>query len=202
MDALESLAAEHRLIRRTVDAFEQYVGYVEARVPTERAELRKFMSFFEDFVALHHHDTEETLLFPALDAAGVDWNGEPLARLRREHDQEHYLMRSLANAAQQLEEWSEPERLHFLSIAKTFVAFQRSHMRFESAEVYTLAEKVLSELARARLAKDAERYDDAARGKNTRLTEIADALIRRFLLNECSPCEGTDRVSRNAAGPR
>jgi hemerythrin-like domain-containing protein len=197
MDALQSLAAEHRVIRLTLDAFEVYVGYIEARVPVDRTDLERFVSFFEEFADGHHHDKEETILLPALVLEGLDWNGEPLARVRREHDQEHYLMRSLSHLAQQAETWSEDDRLRFLSIAKTFMAFQLNHMRFENKEIYPCAETVLSEVSRARLSRDLQRYDEAARASNARLTELAEILMRRYLLNDRSPCQGANRVDRN-----
>jgi len=202
MDALQSLAAEHRLIRQTLDAFEAYVGYVEARVLVGRLDLQRFLLFFENFVDLHHHDKEETLLFPALVAAGLDWNNEPLARIRREHDQERYLMRSLEHAAQQAEAWSEDGRLHFLGIANEFISFQRSHMRFENTDVFPRAESVLSEEARMRLSRDVQRFDEAVQSRNDHLSELAENLMRRYVLNEHSRCEGTNRVDRLSAGRR
>jgi len=129
MDALQSLAGEHRLILRTLEAFEVYVGYVEAGTSVDRFDLQRFVAFFQDFADLNHHDKEEALLFPALVEAGLDWTADPLARLRREHDQGHYLMQSLEHSAMQGEAWSEDERQHFLGIAKEFIAFQRGQNR-------------------------------------------------------------------------
>ena len=201
MDALQSFGREHRLILQTLDAFEAYVGYVEAQIPVDRFDLQRFVAFFQDFAGLHHHDKEEALLFPALLEVGLDWNDAPLARLRREHDQEHCLMQSLEHAALQGLAWSDEDRRHFLSIAKAFIAIQRSHVRLENTEVYPRAEQ-LPELTRARLTRDVERYDEVVRVRNARLTELAEVLIRRYLLNDRSPCEGADRERRGFAAPR
>jgi hemerythrin-like domain-containing protein len=201
MDALQSLGRDHRLILQSLDAFEAYVGYVEAQIPVDRFDLQRFVAFFQDFAGLHHHDKEEALLFPALLEAGLDWNDDPLARLRREHDQEHYLMQSLEHSALQGDAWSEDERRHFLGIAKEFIAFQRKHVRFENIEVYPRAEH-LSELTRARLTRDVERFDETARVRNNRLAELAELLMRRYVMNERSLCAGANRVDRNTAAPR
>lgn len=198
MDALQSLAREHRLILRTLEAFEIYVGYVDATIPVDRFDLQRFVAFFQDFAGLNHHDKEEALLFPALLETGLAWDGEPLARLRREHDQEQYLMQSLEHSAMQGEAWSEDERQHFLNIAKEFIAFQRNHVRFENTEVYPRAER-LSETTRARLTRDMERLDDSIRVRNDRLVELAEILTRRYVLNERTPCAGTNRVDRSSA---
>ena len=106
MDALQSLGRDHRLIARVLDAFETYVGYVEASVPVEHFDLQRFVAIFQDYGGLYHHDKEESLLFPALVASRVDWNGDPLARLRREHDQDHYLLCAHENSGLCGEPWS------------------------------------------------------------------------------------------------
>ena len=198
MDALQSLAREHRLILRTLEAFEAYVGYVEATIPVDRFDLQRFVAFFEDFAGLFHHDKEESLVFPALLETGLDWNAEPLSRLRREHDQEHYLIQSLEHSALQGEAWSADERQHFLNIAKEFIAFQRNHVRFENTDVYPRAER-LSETTRARLTRDIHRLDESLRVRNARLVELAEILTRRYVLNERTPCEGANRVERHLA---
>jgi hemerythrin-like domain-containing protein len=196
MEALESLAAEHRLIARTLDAFDAYIGYVEARIAVDRLDLQRFVLFFEDFAGLHHHDKEETLLFPALVSAGLDWDSDPLARLRREHDQEDHSMRALEHAARQSETWSDEDRTGFVEAAKGFIAFQREHLRFENGQVYPRATSLLSEEARLRLRHDVERFDRAAEERNARLSELAEHLMRRYVLNQPSRCQGGDRVQQ------
>ena len=183
MDVLQSFAEEHRLIRQVLDAFEGYAVDVEGPEPADREDLRRFVAFFQNFAHLHHHDKEEALLFPALALAGLDWSGDPLARIRAEHDQEQYLMRSLSHVAQQVESWSGDDRQHFLSVAKTFIAFQRNHMRFENTDVYPHVSR-MSESARTRLRRDVERFDANDRASTERFTEIAKSLVRRYAPNQ------------------
>lgn len=171
MDVLQSLGAEHRLIGRVLDAFEDYVRKVEAKEPLDRERLQKFTDFFENFAHLHHHDKEEALLLPALARAGLDWNGEPLARIRVEHDQEQYLMRSLRHLAQQTDAWAEDDRLHFLNVATTFLQFHRQHMDFENTHVYPHV-SALAELERTRLSREVTRFDDEAQASLLRATEL------------------------------
>lgn len=104
-------------------------------------------------------------------------------------------MQSLEHSALQGEAWSADERQHFLNIAKEFIAFQRSHVRFENNEVYPRAER-LSETTRARLTRDMERFDDAMRVRNDRLVELSEILTRAYTLNERSACEGANRMAR------
>ncbi len=193
MDALQSLGRDHRLIARVLDAFDAYVGYVEADLPVDRFDLQRFVGFFQDFGDLYHHAKEESLLFPALVAAGVSWSEDPLARLRREHDQEHYLLSSLEHSGLRGDAWSEDERSHFLNVAKEFLSFQRSHMRFENGEVFPLSER-FSELARARLDRDMERFEEASHLRTQSSTALAEVLTNRYMLNRHhGPRSGTSR---------
>jgi hemerythrin-like domain-containing protein len=198
MDALQSLGRDHRLIARVLDAFETFVGYVEADIPVERFDLQRFVAFFQDYGDLYHHSKEESLLFPELVTAGVSWNDDPLARLRREHDQEHYLLSSLEHSGLRGDAWSVDERLCFLNIAKEFLSFQRAHMRFENTEVYPLAERVLSELARARLTRDLGRFDEVCRSRALSSMAVAEVLTRRYTLNQPALCpkEGSVRIAQ------
>ena len=198
MEVLQSFVEEHRLIRQVLDAFDAYVVAVEAPVAADREDLRRFVAFFQNFAHLHHHDKEEALLFPALALAGLDWSGEPLARIRAEHDQEQYLMRSLNDVAQQVESWFGDDRRHFLSIAKTFIAFQRDHMRFENTDVYPHVGK-MSESARERLSRDVERFDGNDRASTERFRELAESLVRRYAPNQSAGEEpGAHEMQRPA----
>jgi len=202
MNALQSLGKDHRLIARVLDAFETYVGYVEASIPVDRLDLQRFVAFFQDYGDLYHHDKEESLLFPALVAAGVDWNVDPLARLRHEHDQEHYLLSSLEHSGLRGDAWSADDRLHFLGIAKEFLSFQRAHMRFENTEVFPLAERVLDEPSQARLTRDLARLDQECRARLMSSTSLAEHLIRSHTLNQPARCEYCDPVGAERARPR
>jgi hemerythrin-like domain-containing protein len=197
MDVLQSFVDEHRLIAQVLAAFEGYVDDAEAQCSVDRADLQRFVSFFQNFAHLHHHDKEEALLFPALVLGGLDWNDEPLARVRAEHDQEHYLMSSLSHSSQQTERWSEDDRLHFVNVAKAFIAFQREHMRAESTSVYPLAYE-LSEPALLRLSHDVFQFDERVRSGNERMKALADVLVRRYTPPRNSSCVGANPPGSSA----
>jgi hemerythrin-like domain-containing protein len=194
MDVLQSFVEEHRLIAQVLAAFEAYVDAVEARRSVDRVDLQQFVSFFQDFAHLHHHDKEEALLFPALVQGGLDWNDEPLARVRAEHDQEHYLMSSLSHCARQTEPWSEDDRLHFVNVAKAFVAFQREHMRAESTSVYPRVYE-LPEPALVRLSHDVFHFDERVRAGNERMKALAELLVRDY-----TPPRNSSAVGANPPG--
>jgi hypothetical protein len=73
-------------------------------------------------------------------------------------------------------------------------------MRFENAEVFPLAERVLSELARARLNRDMERFEEASQSRTLSSTALAEVLARRYTLNRPARCESSDRVKAERSG--
>jgi len=182
MTPIEHLVEEHRMIGHVVDAFAKYVERIEKGLAPPRADLERFVRFFREFADLGHHDKEETLLLPALVQAGMDWDSGPLQRIRRDHDLERYLMRSLRHAALQSEDWSGDDRMHLLAIAQELIAFIRAHAECEETLVFPEAERRLSATVSQRLASDFVRFD-AERTKDgaaPMLRALGQALIRTY----------------------
>jgi hemerythrin-like domain-containing protein len=125
----------------------------------DRADLERFVTFFREFVDLGHHDKEETILVPALVRHGFHWDDGPVAWMRREHDQERYLMRSLRHAALQKASWSEEARRHWLIVAREFISFLRSHTAREEQQLFPEAARRLPDTAKQALARDFEALD-------------------------------------------
>ncbi len=182
MDAFEHLMKEHQLIRRVLDAFDQYVQRVDGGGRLERTDLERFVLFFREYVDLGHHDKEETILFPALVRNGLHWDDGPVARVRRDHDQERYLMRSLRHAALQVGDWSDDGRRHFVAVARELIGFQRDHIELEERTLFPEAKRRLPAAASAQVAEEFARVD-AQRGgdaESAKLVELASALTASY----------------------
>ncbi len=132
------IVAEHRIIARMLDVLRALAERVERGQEVAQEDLRATVVFFRDFVDLGHHEKEESVLIPELARAGVDWNAEPLAKIRAEHNQERYLVRSLRHSSLQDTEWSQDDERHFVSIANQLVELQRAHLAREGADLIPL----------------------------------------------------------------
>jgi hemerythrin-like domain-containing protein len=160
-DALEHLGRDHRLLERVLRRLESIVEAAEWGNDFSRSELRLVVDFMTLFGDLRHHDKEESLLVPVLVAVeGFDWNDGPLARLRRDHRQERYLLRVLSDIASQEREWSPENVRHLASIGRQFVTFIREHMRFENEAIFEPARSRLSDDVKKRLLAEFERFDE------------------------------------------
>jgi hemerythrin-like domain-containing protein len=182
MDAFEHLIVEHRLITQVLDAFEQYVARVSRGDPLERADLERFVLFFREYVDLGHHDKEETILLPALVHNGFHWDDGPLLRVRREHDQERYLVRSLRHATLQLGDWDGEGRRRFVAMARELLDFQRAHIEHEEQQLFPEARRRLPQRLALQLAQDFDRLDGERVGdaKPASLDALASALIAAY----------------------
>lgn len=182
MDALEHLSEEHRLITTALDAFEQYVERAERGEPVDRDDLEQFVVFFREYVDLSHHDKEESILLPALVRVGFHWDDGALLRVRREHDQERYLARSLRHVALQVTEWSADDRRRFISVARELIAFQRAHIDREERLLFPSARARLSDEMNQQIADDFSRLDQERLGDAAppRLRALVDRLIGSY----------------------
>ena len=168
-DALTSLLEEHRLISSAIDVLERWAEAADQRQPVPRGALRELVTVLTEFVDHIHHEKEESILMKVLFDSGVAWNSEPMAGLRSEHDQERYLSEALRHLAEQDDEWSEHARLHFVSIARELVAFQRRHIRTETTELYPLVRRQLAPVVQRELAGEFARFDQGIRSERERL---------------------------------
>jgi hemerythrin-like domain-containing protein len=131
-----SLVGEHALLTKCLNALEVLANRLEssqdARAQAELvADLGAFVSFLNDFGEMFHHVKEEDVLLPALAHAGFAWDSGPLAHVRKDHDQERYLVRVLEQAASQEGGWSREDRRHAVATVRAFIEFLREHLRKE-----------------------------------------------------------------------
>ena len=180
MDPFEILGQEHAVISRMVGVLSALVSTAEGGGEPNRKDVADCVRFFREFVDLNHHEKEESILFPALTYAGFDWNSEPLARVRREHDLERYLMRSLRQTALEDDAWSADDLRHFSSVGREFVALQEHHLAHERDTVFPAARETLGREQAQQVLDDFAELD-AGQPDRSALKEIADRLVARYL---------------------
>ena len=182
MSTLDNLFADHQLIKAVTDAFEVYLS----RLPTEKTEhqqdLHRFVTFFREYADRSHHEKEETILMPAMVAAGADWGSEPLDKVRKDHQQERYLMRVLRQAAALRTLWSEEDVRHLKSVGQELVDFQRQHMVKEATLIYPLAKELLVGDKGAQLERELGEFEELRKshGYDGWLRELADELVKEY----------------------
>ncbi len=182
MHAVDNLVREHRLVSRVLDAFDEFVGRLERGVAIERHDLSRFVTFFREYADLGHHEKEEGIVFPALVNAGFGWDEGLVAEIRGEHNQERYLMRSLRHAALQKDGWSREDERHLISIARTFIDFERAHVAKENETLIPALRSQLAPDVASDVGRRLERFDQgwSEHGELPWLQRLADELIEQY----------------------
>ncbi len=189
LNAADLINKEHRLIARVLDALEVYVAGLEsAGDAADRHDLARFVTFFREFADLGHHEKEENVLFPELVRAGYSWDDGLLSRIRKEHNQERYLMRTLRHASLQKNLWSTEDLRHLVSLARTFIEFQRAHIATEDKEILPVVRE-LPDNVQHQLSERLERFGDAWAdgGEDAWLRGLAQDLVERYAPGHAAP---------------
>ncbi len=159
MHPVDILAREHQLIVRMCRVLAGLVSLAESGQEVSKEDLARVVRMFREQIDLVHHEKEETVLFEELVLVGVDWNSGELTRVRQEHQQERYLLRSLRHSALQQPDWSAEDKRHFVSVARELLVLQRSHLAHEAEHLFPVIRSHLREDRIPSVLAEFERLD-------------------------------------------
>jgi hemerythrin-like domain-containing protein len=187
MRALTSLIRDHQIIIRLVDGLSGYARYLEQGPmghdsnPTPE-DLAGFARFFREFADEIHHEKEESILLPMLTRHGFSWNEGVLADVRRDHEQERYLIDVLCQASERCQDWNEEDRRSIAETALALAEFQRAHLTRENVELFAEVTRRLDGAALDILRDELERFDANPRHVTLRgeLSDLARRLIEQY----------------------
>ncbi len=139
MKAIEILMDEHQTILRVLAATEALLtGPAGEAEPFET--FARIPRFLQEYADRLHHAKEEDLLFPALEANGLNPEYGPTAAMRFEHEQGRALVRRMLEQTGSEEGF---DRQAFAEPALEFVALLRSHIGKEDYVLYPMAERAI-----------------------------------------------------------
>lgn len=142
MQLLQTLESEHCRIDAVTRALEVFAQRLD-QAPDNVHELMRFTTFLRGYVDGYHHDCEETVLLPALVAAGFNPEVGPVAHIRDQHREEATLLLRFEMAASTRMPWDAAKVRAIADAAVAFVVFSREHMRKEHSLLFPVAEKDL-----------------------------------------------------------
>jgi hemerythrin-like domain-containing protein len=158
-DPFDHLRREHAALGRAYRLLERLLDAAEAGTTVPRPALATVVEYITLFGDLRHHDKEESLLVPVLIQHGFDWYDGPLARLRRDHRQERYLVRVLSDLSNLTAAWSREDTRCLLGVGREFISFIQAHMNLEHAEIFAPARARLPPEVQTFLLTEFERFD-------------------------------------------
>jgi len=181
--AIEQLMEEHAAIERMLGVLDAVCRRLENGQAVEPAHLDEIVAFFRGFADECHHEKEETVLFPALERAGIPREGGPLGVMMHEHDQMRGYLSGLATAVERLRAGEVGAAMSLARNAGHYASTLRLHMDKENSALFRMAEMRLGPAQEQQLAErfEAIESEKIGPGRHEELHALLDRLEANYL---------------------
>lgn len=180
MEVTKVLIEEHRAVERVLRVLEIAAGRLEADETTRAGFFVDAADFIKGFVDNCHHNKEEIVLFPALEAVGIANEGGPIGAALAEHEEGRQLTYEMRSAAEKLERGDIPSRGTVVWKVERYVKLARRHMTREENEIFPLADEAIQgekQLALTEAFRQ-EEEDEAIEGSHEKYLALLETLER------------------------
>jgi hemerythrin-like domain-containing protein len=148
MEAAQILMDEHRVIERVLDALEAAAARLDAGEEIPPDFFLMAADFIKRFADGSHHNKEEGVLFPAMEAAGIPNEGGPIGVMLAEHQEARRLTAAMRTAANELAAGEADAKRHVVGNALKYVTLLRAHIAKEDGVLYPMADQAIQGAAR------------------------------------------------------
>ncbi len=142
---IDSLKREHRAIEAAIRSLRETANRVGAGESISPDDLDCYIHFIRDFADGSHHQKEERILFPAMNAAGFPSDVGPVACMLGEHEQGRGFVRRMVSAIAGLREGKPEARSEFHSAAWGYCNLLVDHIQKEDTILFRMAESIVGE---------------------------------------------------------
>lgn len=172
----DELVHEHELVLLVVAAMEREVASIRGGGEVHRDRVAQMMDFTRSFTDGCHHTKEEKVLFPLLEARDQAAGG-PVSVMLAEHEAGRQAVRAVTEALPRAGEDAEAREAVADNLA-LYAELLRLHIGKENTVLFPLAERVLGDEDKRRLAAEFERIEaeETGAGVHDRYHELAHAL--------------------------
>jgi hemerythrin-like domain-containing protein len=152
MKPIQDLIMEHEAVKLTLKILDKICCNIEQTGKiSSPVHLNQLIEFFIIFVDKCHHGKEEELLFPALEAIGVQKDGGPIGVMLSEHQQGREYVRKMNGSFSQYNEGDHEAAAKLVKNAKAYIALLREHIDKEDNILFPIADNRLPEKKKAEL---------------------------------------------------
>lgn len=178
--ATGQLRSEHEGIKLMIQILEKAVSDMDK---VEIEDLGKMLEFIQVFADKCHHAKEETLLFPALEAAGVPNEGGPIGVMLMEHDMGRQFVAGMAEALGKMKGGDKEAGKDFSENAKGYGDLLSAHIEKENNILFRMAEMSLPEERDEELFQGFEKIEleKIGAGKHEEFHALLDGLAEKYL---------------------
>jgi len=181
MEATRILMEEHRVIERVVSSLDRAAQRLDAGEPIGAGFFVDAADFIKGFADGCHHKKEESVLFPAMETAGVARQGGPLAVMLAEHEEGRRLTRAMQAAAEEMATGGAEWKTAVVQNALGCVALLRQHIAKENGVLFPMADRVIAPEVQGGLADAFDRieHEETGIGMHEKYLAMAERLERQ-----------------------
>lgn len=183
MLATDDLRAEHEGILKMLAVMEAMAASLNRGGPDALERWESVLDFLRVFADRCHHGKEEDILFPALEKAGMQRQGGPIAVMLHEHVLGRGHIAAMGEALAGLKAGKPDGGAALGEAARAYVALLTQHIAKENTVLFPMAERLLGEPAIDAMHEDFERIE-AERigpGRHEAFHALLDELSTRYL---------------------
>ncbi len=160
MKPIEELKTEHRAIETSL----KILGAICDRVEEENLlaspeHIDGLIEFFSVFADRCHHSKEETQLFPALEARGVERENGPIGVMLTEHEAGRAFVRDMAVSMGQFREGNTEALMRLVHNARSYIDLLANHIQKEDNVLFPMANDRISDEEAIRMAAEFDRIE-------------------------------------------
>ena len=142
---IDSLKREHRAIEAAIRSLHETADRIGSGESISPDILDCYIDFIRNFADGSHHQKEEKILFPAMNAAGFPLDVGPIACMLGEHEQGRTFVRRMAAAVSDLRAGKSDARAEFQAAAYGYCSLLVDHIQKEDTILFRMAESFLGE---------------------------------------------------------
>jgi hemerythrin-like domain-containing protein len=189
--ATQILMHEHDAILRALAILAALAGRVEHGDLPPARDVEKLLEFFTGFADGCHHLKEETVLFPALEAAGVPRQGGPVGAMLEQHEEGRRLIGALRRELPGLA-GDAAARARFAAAARDYVALLEQHIAIENRVLFPHADGLLDEARDREITAAFDRHEERELGPgvHARFHRTLDDLASRYATTAAAQADG------------
>jgi hemerythrin-like domain-containing protein len=180
ISAVSILSGEHRVILQVIEALVAMANQAEkdGAIPLNHA--RQALEVLRNFADKCHHGKEESILFPALDAAVPGFG--PTQVMRADHVEGRAFIQGVAAAVE------AGDAASFHQNAHGYAGLLRAHIEKEDGILFPMAMQILKPEQHGEIldAYRAIEHDDMGDGTHERMLGLADSLATAYGVKRAS----------------
>ncbi|PPD59101.1 hemerythrin domain-containing protein [Dehalogenimonas etheniformans] len=144
MNPTDQLREEHGAILELLSVMDNISQRLNTNEAVDQEDLESIVDFIRIFADKCHHGKEEGLLFPAMEAAGMEGEYGPIAVMLSDHEQGRKYVGELAHGVETYSSDNNNAPMTIIGAISSYTNLLRQHIYKENNILFPMADRLLS----------------------------------------------------------